>query len=1178
MGIFTDYLKVPEWVSKSEGYQTGAMVKYQGNIFYANFWALEPGVGDADQNGWRFYDELYDQTPHTPTQQAKIIAYIPTWRKEEEFNYANDEMYQYITHGIIAFLMFSEINIGEFDLNSVNALYATLSDVVNTGHRNGTRISIALGGATDYGFLNLMTSIGNDSTNPLLDLAVQNVVNFVNSNNLDGVDLDLECWWDKNGDTRKDQGGRLKSEGPHPAGYALTLFAQKLKQAMPDKLVSAAIFGSSWYGNNYDSKIADYVDWLGIMTYDLTGSWNESPVGPHTALFKIRNQESSKIRNQKFSQESFIQEQQGEWTDGGIENNFILSMEDTLWYWTNPLFVNWQGAGQKIPRNKIAAGVPIYGYDFAYGKDSDDLTGQVPPGYKSIRYKDILAQFPDAHIAVNANIKVSGSMLRPPFISASGDYPYTHNIYFETPETAVTKLNFLKDVGAQGVIIWELSNDVWEEGKSIIKALYRNSGNSASRTSITGLQIRTGLQIAGGILGTKNQVRIVNTKNGMAITAKGKGEQVYQDILDTNNPFQAFNLVRTGDPFASIAGKVYEVVKIQCVANSLFLSVSQNSEADQAPMILWDEMDESGHKFVIVPESEGSEARSIYPKRLSDLNKDVPRFYLSVSGDSTERNAGIVQIAPISEPGVITSIALLKKHQAQWKLVSEVIATALPWIEARGANSYCHCKCNNTPYKYQMGVSDSHTMNIEAGVPYFYAVLTKDDDTVDFPTGAILTIKGPDGTKYDRDLQEETQLVIMSGSSIRCLIIKDPKAGIWTIVMVAPQRVGFHCECNTITSKYVYDTITDTLDNYLQNRNLSWNVPSFSDVIADAAAPENSLQKRDLSGAIPSGIGFFGVSAIAAISWPILGTAAVGVAAAIIGAVVLAAIGQANPGFNDDQNKQRKKAILSHVESSKGSRQKAATTLQQIASGTTKKQKQKGSKPIGLFTWNMQGSNWNDIGNASWYRVRDWFKESSQAPYRITVACLQECGSPPETAYEPFEIENTPDGTGIIEKYFWHAPERDNLYLSILFFRWDTGGNRVNLAIVSATDVETTRYLPGHLRPLIGIQNGDIYFFTIHAASGSGGDASSLLRDVQQQVNSLWWVVGDYNQDPTTLAERLTNKGLNVTVCPPNAVTRPASGNVRCYAVLDANAGRVDGQVPGLGAGVSDHLPVFYPL
>lgn len=493
MGRSSDYSNVPEWEFKDTGYQTGAMVRYQGNIFVADFWAqAEPGKKPKPEEGWALYDELYDVTSSSRTEPANIIAYIPTWRTIDGFDYKNGEMYRYITHGVIAFLMFSETNLSEFEPSSVNDVEAILSDVVNTGHQNGTRILIALGGATDYGFLNLMTSIGNNPDSPLLNQAVQNVVNFVNSNNLDGVDLDLECWWDKNGDASKDQGGRSSSQA-HPAGYALTLFAQKLKQTMPDKLVSAAVFGTSWYGNNYDPKLADYVDWLGVMTYDLTGSWNSSPVGPHSALYKIRQKATpSTVTHSGPFQEDYQAEQQGSWTasrgnqssSDPMLDNPILSVEDTLWYWTNPLFVNWQGAGQKLPRNKIAAGVPIYGYDFAYSKEPDDLSGQIPPGYKVIRYKDILAQFPNAHTATDASIKVSGSTPRPSFISDPGNYPYAHNIYFETPDTAVAKLDFLKDVGAQGVIIWELSNEVWEEGKSIIKALYKNSGNLAIKLPI----------------------------------------------------------------------------------------------------------------------------------------------------------------------------------------------------------------------------------------------------------------------------------------------------------------------------------------------------------------------------------------------------------------------------------------------------------------------------------------------------------------------------------------------------------------------------------------------------------------------------------------------------------------------------------------------------------------------
>lgn len=617
MGFSQDYPDIPDWVAKPEGYQEGARVKYQGNIFYANFWASEPGVGDPSNNGWRHDDELYDQTSSPATEPPKIIAYIPTWRKKGGFNYANVEMYRSITHGIIAFLMFDEFNLGQFVPKSIYDVETILPDVVNTGHQNGARILIALGGATDYGFLKLMTEIGNNATHPLLDQAVQRVVNFVQTHALDGVDLDLECWWGKPGEP--DQGGRPKSAGPHAAGYALTLFAQKLKQAMPRKLVSAAVFGTSWYGNNYDPQIANYVDWLGIMTYDLTGSWNNSPVGPHTALHKIRNMSG------------YAAEQQGAWPparSGGTDSNPmvdnpILSVEDTLWYWTNPLFVNWQGAGQKIPRNKIAAGVPIYGYDFAYPKGPDDETREVPPGYKVIPYSAILTQFSGADTNPNGNIKVAGNTSTPPFISPPGTYPFAHNIYFETPNMAVAKLNFLRSVGAQGVIIWEVSNDDWKTDRSIIKALYQNSGNPAIKPPIT----------------APPQARywIVNRKSGMAITAPSNpGEQVYQAPLDVNNPAQVFWIEKS---------------RIKCASSSLVLDVKQNSGEDQTPIIVWTEGDDTivwddennsplGQKFRLFPTT--ADYYLIRP-RPDDANEE--RFRLAVAGGSTQADAPIVQDA-----------------------------------------------------------------------------------------------------------------------------------------------------------------------------------------------------------------------------------------------------------------------------------------------------------------------------------------------------------------------------------------------------------------------------------------------------------------------------------------------------------------------------------------------------
>ncbi len=139
----------------------------------------------------------------------------------------------------------------------------------------------------------------------------------------------------------------------------------------------------------------------------------------------------------------------------------------------------------------------------------------------------------------------------------------------------------------------------------------------------------------------------------------------------------------------------------------------------------------------------------------------------------------------------------------------------MQWTEVRGANSYCYCACNSAT-NAQQGGSHSHTMNIEAGAPYFYAVLTKDDDSVDFPAGAILTIRDPDGTPYDHDTQGENQLLIMAGISVQCLIVKDPKPGNWSLTITVPAGVGFHCECDTLPSKDVYKTITEALSSPTQ--------------------------------------------------------------------------------------------------------------------------------------------------------------------------------------------------------------------------------------------------------------------------------------------------------------------------------------------------------------------------
>ena len=110
-----------------------------------------------------------------------------------------------------------------------------------------------LSGATDYAFLDLMTEIGEAGTTNLLENLASLISKFVIDNEFDGVDLDLECWWGSNGE--QDKGGRKKDDGPHPAGKCLTSFAEHLRRLLPKKIISAAVFATSWYGNNYDPEM-----------------------------------------------------------------------------------------------------------------------------------------------------------------------------------------------------------------------------------------------------------------------------------------------------------------------------------------------------------------------------------------------------------------------------------------------------------------------------------------------------------------------------------------------------------------------------------------------------------------------------------------------------------------------------------------------------------------------------------------------------------------------------------------------------------------------------------------------------------------------------------------------------------------------------------------------------------
>lgn len=97
--------------------------------------------------------------------------------------------------------------------------------------------------------------------------AVKNIAGFIQSNNLDGVDIDWEY------------PGAPDIPGIPPAspedGPNYLEFLKELKSALPGKTVSIAAPASYWYLKAFPiSDIAKVVDYIIYMTYDLHGQWD----------------------------------------------------------------------------------------------------------------------------------------------------------------------------------------------------------------------------------------------------------------------------------------------------------------------------------------------------------------------------------------------------------------------------------------------------------------------------------------------------------------------------------------------------------------------------------------------------------------------------------------------------------------------------------------------------------------------------------------------------------------------------------------------------------------------------------------------------------------------------------------------------------------------------------------
>lgn len=185
----------------------------------------------------------------TFAQSFNVIGYLPYYR----FSWLNDIEFERLTHVNLAFA--NPDSLGNLSLEGVN-----IDPAVAKAHQKGCKVFISLAG----GYL---TPEHEANWNKLALPAnrpsfIQKIVQYVQTHNLDGVDIDLEwqyveTWY---------------------SPFVLELKAALYPLGIP---LTAALPGSYRYPQISNAALSAY-DWINMMVYDLRGPWDPTNPGQHS--------------------------------------------------------------------------------------------------------------------------------------------------------------------------------------------------------------------------------------------------------------------------------------------------------------------------------------------------------------------------------------------------------------------------------------------------------------------------------------------------------------------------------------------------------------------------------------------------------------------------------------------------------------------------------------------------------------------------------------------------------------------------------------------------------------------------------------------------------------------------------------------------------------------------------
>ncbi|KAJ1986125.1 hypothetical protein GGI25_003513 [Coemansia spiralis] len=222
----------------------------------------------------------FGATRYALAAESRVIGYYASWKQQQSVGID----FSKYTHINLSFGVPAKDGSISFDKT------LSLPDIIGQIHGNKTKVLVSLGGWSDSTYFTSLVS-DTTATNPF----ITNIVKFVETNNLDGIDIDWEypggagngC---NNPDLAKDTPNYLK-------------FLQNLRAAFTSKfgagkkLITMAVYLQPFVVNGTPitdvSEFAKVVDYANLMQYDINGAWN-NVTGPNAPL-NFQNGEATQL-------------------------------------------------------------------------------------------------------------------------------------------------------------------------------------------------------------------------------------------------------------------------------------------------------------------------------------------------------------------------------------------------------------------------------------------------------------------------------------------------------------------------------------------------------------------------------------------------------------------------------------------------------------------------------------------------------------------------------------------------------------------------------------------------------------------------------------------------------------------------------------------------------------------